>query len=129
MGALEFHLGKIPVRVHATFFVMALVLGIYGGSPVAIAWWIAIVLVSVLFHELGHATTGLAFGLEPRIDLHGMGGTTSWAANKPLSHARRIAISLAGPFAGFALWAVVLGLAKAGVIPDTPVWQEVVHQA
>lgn len=127
-GALQFHLGKIPVRIHTTFFVMAVVLGLYGGSPVAIASWVAIVLVSVLFHELGHATMGLSFGLQPRIDLHGMGGTTSWAANKPLSHARRIAISLAGPFAGFALWAVVLGLSRAGVLPDTPTWQFVLTQ-
>ena len=27
---------------------------------------------------------GLAFGLEPRIDLHGMGGTTSWATPRDL---------------------------------------------
>jgi Zn-dependent protease len=129
MGSLEFHLGKIPVRVHATFFLMAAFLGLYDTGLIAIVSWVAIVLVSVLFHELGHATMGLTFGLSPRIDLHGMGGTTSWAATtKPLSHAKRIAISLAGPFAGFALWAVVLGLAKAGVFPDTPRWQVLLHQ-
>jgi hypothetical protein len=50
---------------------------------------------------------GLAFGLEPRIDLHGMGGTTSWATPRELGASRRIAISLAGPGAGFALGAVV----------------------
>jgi Zn-dependent protease len=128
MGALEFRLGKIPVRIHATFFLMAAFLGLYDTNLVAIASWVAIVLVSVLFHELGHASMGLAFGLEPRIDLHGMGGTTSWATAKPLSHAKRIAISLAGPFAGFALWAVVLLLARAGVFPDTPLWRGLLGQ-
>jgi Zn-dependent protease len=131
MGALEFHLGKIPVRIHATFFLMAafLGLGLYDPSHlVAIASWVGLVLLSVLFHELGHASMGLAFGLEPRIDLHGMGGTTSWATAKPLSHAKRIAISLAGPFAGFALWAVVLLLARAGVFPDTPLSRSLLEQ-
>ena len=63
--------------------------------------WVAIVFVSVMLHELGHAGAGLAFGLEPSIDLHGMGGTTSWATPKALSNLQRVAISLAGPGAGF----------------------------
>jgi len=49
----------------------------------------------------------MAFGLEPRIDLHGMGGTTSWATPRDLGAARRIAISVAGPAAGFVLAAIV----------------------
>lgn len=129
-SALEFHLGKIPVRIHATFFLMAAFLGL-GGDPhlVPILSWVAIVFVSVLFHELGHATMGLSFGLEPRIDLHGMGGTTSWATGKPLSHLKRIAISLAGPFAGFALCGIVFALARFGLFPNTPLWNTAVKAA
>ncbi len=115
--ALSFRLGSIPVRVLPTFFLMTALLGLVSDLRELVAWAL-IVFVSVLVHELGHAGMGLAFGLEPRIDLHGMGGTTSWAVPRDLSPARRIAISLAGPCAGFAAaGAVKWGLGR--VIPDT----------
>lgn len=113
---MTFHLGKIPVRVMPSFFLVTLFLNL-NSSPRVLVPWVGIVFVSVILHELGHATMGLAFGLEPRIDLHGMGGTTSWATPRPLSTGRRIAISLAGPFAGFAVGAAVVGLKAAGVLP------------
>jgi Zn-dependent protease len=103
----SFRIGKIPVRIQPAFFLMAAFLGLYGGDVAGAIVWIAVVFVSVIVHELGHATTGLTFGLAPSVELHGMGGTTSWSAARPLSIPRRIAISLAGPGAGFALWAVV----------------------
>jgi Zn-dependent protease len=57
------------------------------------------------------------FGLRPTIQLHAMGGTTSWVVPRKLSVGRRIAISLAGPAAGFALAAVVIfGRARAGTL-------------
>jgi hypothetical protein len=66
---------------------------------------------------------GLAFGLEPRIELHGMGGTTSWSSGKPVSRGRRILISLAGPGAGFVLAALVYFVVPHGVFPPTPLGQ------
>jgi len=118
MGALEFHLGKIPVRIHATFFVTAAILGLApNGGLLGILTWVAIVFVSVMLHELGHASAGMAFGLEPRIDVHGMGGTTSWPTTKKgLSHPQSVIISLAGPFAGFGVGVIVLTLVRFGVI-------------
>jgi Zn-dependent protease len=104
---LSFRLGKIPVRVLPSFFFMTVLLGVFGTNLGVLVAWVAIVFVSVLLHELGHASMGLAFGLEPRIDLHGMGGTTSWATPRNLSVARRIAISLAGPGAGLVVGAIV----------------------
>lgn len=99
---------------------MAIVLGASEQRPDFIALWVAIVLVSVLVHELGHALVGRLFGLTPQIELHGMGGTTSWIDGRDVGHARGIAISLAGPFAGFALAALLylsrrLGFHPAGV--------------
>ena len=125
-GGLQFHLGKIPVRIQATFFVMAAVLGLNGTNLISDASWIVVVLVSVLIHELGHAGVGMLFGLEPRIDLHAMGGTTSWANHLPLSHGKRIAISLAGPFAGFAFGAFAFTLAMLGAFPHNEMG-EMVH--
>jgi Zn-dependent protease len=110
---LSFRLGKIPVRILPSFFVMTVLLGL-SALDLRLVAWVVVVLVSVLAHELGHATMGLGFGLEPRIDLHGMGGTTSWASPRDLGPARRIAISLAGPGAGFAVGAIV----RWGVGPD-----------
>ncbi len=119
---MTFQLGKIPVRVAPSFFLVALFLG-FGSStshPIVLVSWTVVVFVSVLLHELGHATMGLTFGLEPRIDLHGMGGTTSWSAQRKLATWQRVAISLAGPVAGFAVWAAVYAARTAGVVPRTP---------
>jgi Zn-dependent protease len=114
---LSFRIGKIPVRIQPTFLLMAAFLGLYGKDPIATVAWVVVVLVSVLLHELGHATMGRAFGLEPKIELHAMGGTTSWSSPKPLSIPRRIAISLAGPGAGFVVAAVVLAIGKGRFAP------------
>jgi Zn-dependent protease len=125
---LSFRLGRVPVRIHPLFFIVAAILGASGGSLLLILSWIGIVFVSVMLHELGHAGMGMAFGLDPVIDLHGMGGTTSWTTRKRLSPAQRIAISLAGPFAGLAAGGVVYALASLGVVPASAVWAELVHQ-
>jgi Zn-dependent protease len=115
---MTFHLGKIPVRVLPSFFLVILLLNFASGSGAAVlVVWTAVVFVSVLLHELGHASMGLAFGLEPRIDLHGMGGTTSWSTAKTLSTWKRVAISLAGPVAGFAVGGASYAAHRAGVFP------------
>src|ERR1700729_3257296 len=98
---LSFRPSKVPVRVAPSFFLITALLGISGGDVLSAVAWMGVVFASVLLHEFGHATMGLAFRLEPRIDLHGMGGTTSWATQRRLSTVQRVAISLAGPGAGF----------------------------
>jgi Zn-dependent protease len=107
---LTFRLGKIPVRIQPSFFITTVILnfGLAQSDVRRLFTWLAIVLVSVLVHELGHAFAGIAFGLEPRIDLHGFGGTTSWAPGGRLSSAKRIVVSLAGPAMGFAAGCAVL---------------------
>ncbi|HEV3191909.1 MAG TPA: site-2 protease family protein [Polyangiaceae bacterium] len=109
--SLKFRIGKVPVEILPSFFVVAALLGYTPYEDlVKLALWVVIVLGSVTVHELGHALAGRMFGLEPRIVLHGAGGTTSWTTQRTLSTSRRIGISLAGPCAGFVLafvvWAV-----------------------
>lgn len=110
---MSFRLGSIPVHVQGAFFLTMLFLGMNVRDPARMVVWVAVVFVSVLVHELGHALMGRAFGWIPSIELHGMGGTTSYATEgKKLGSGKRIAISLAGPFAGFALGAIVFVLAS-----------------
>jgi hypothetical protein len=116
---MELKLGSIPVRIHPGFLLMTLLLG-SDRDPAKIAIWSVVVLLSVLVHELGHALVGRALGLVPRIDLHGMGGTTSFGAHAPLGRARRVLISVAGPFAGFTFAAILFGAQIAGARPAHP---------
>ncbi|HZU82474.1 MAG TPA: site-2 protease family protein, partial [Polyangiaceae bacterium] len=111
---LSFRVGAIPVRILPSFFVTTLVISLLpGAEPIQLVLWTLVVLASVLVHELGHAFAGLACGLHPRVDLHGFGGTTSWAPDARLSPAARIGISLAGPGTGFAVGGLVAAYAIA----------------
>jgi stage IV sporulation protein FB len=118
--ALSFRIADVPVRVVPSFFIMALLFGASLNNPVKIALWVTVVFVSVVVHELGHATMGRAFGLQPSVMLHGTGGTTSWTGSRKLSTGQRIAISFAGPGAGFALGAVVFGARWLGLGRGSP---------
>jgi Zn-dependent protease len=110
---------SIPVKVHLSFFVMSVILGMGGGSDLALTIvWVGVVFVSVLFHELGHAFVAKAFGFAPSIQLYAMGGLTSWSSTKEVSPARSILISLAGPGAGFLFGVAVLFVGTlAGIQP------------
>ena len=102
---LEFHLAGIPIRLEWTFLVWTLVLGsLFGDLRLTLAW-LAIVTVSILVHELGHAAALRGWGVPSRIVLHALGGATMHQADLPTRWSR-IAVSLAGPAAGM----VLLGL-------------------
>ena len=113
-GGLSFALAGIPVRVRSTFFVTAALLALMGGqeSPTRIAMWAAIVLLSVLWHELGHALAAIVFGFKPAIELGGMGGLTHTGATSAIAWWKDIIISLAGPLAGLLLGGAVWTLAR-----------------
>lgn len=121
---MELKLGSIPLRIQGRFFLMALLLGFGEGNPGKLAVWMAVVLVSVIVHELGHALMGKAFGLEPQIELHGMGGLTYFNGGRAaVSTAKSIAISVAGPMAGFLFAAAVIAVQMAGFRPMHPLAQ------
>lgn len=97
--------GKIPIIIHPFFWLTAAILGflLSQGSIVGILVWILLILVSVLFHELGHATTALLFGLKPRIELIALGGVTVHQGDK-LPFWKQFLIVLNGPLFGFFLF-------------------------
>lgn len=113
---LRFRLAGIPVRVHPLFWLMALLLGYSAGSLLQLPIWVAVVFVSILIHELGHALVMRAYGLPSHVVLHIAGGLavpepvrwgSGWASVS-LSPGRQILISLAGPAAGFLLAALLM---------------------
>ena len=109
MGVLRFRLFGVPTDIQPGFWILPLYLGARSDpSFTGIALVVGIVLVSLLVHEMGHAAVARSFGQAPRISLHMLGGTTSWQQTTDLSRLRHALVSLAGPFAGFALGLVTL---------------------
>jgi len=110
----------IPFRVDPSFLMMSVLLGLGDmNEPALLVTWVAVVFVSVLLHELGHALAGRAFGMTPSILLYGMGGLTYWTEGRPIGALRSIAVSLAGPFTGFLFGGLVYAAAVegAGIAP------------
>jgi stage IV sporulation protein FB len=114
---LRFSIAGIPVTVHPLFWLLPLLLG-SSGDVLLIPVWALAILVSILIHELGHALAFRSYGQRSQIVIHFMGGLTipepvSWGssyANVALSPNQQIFISLAGPFSGFLLAALVIAL-------------------
>lgn len=96
---LNFSLLGIPVRVHPLFWLVCLVLG--GDRDVGNALrWVGVVFVSILVHEMGHALVARNYGANPWITLYGFGGLASYRGARTDTKSS-IAITLAGPMAGF----------------------------
>ncbi len=117
---VHFSVGKIPVLIRPAFFFICLFGALWGQQPVQIAEWAAIVLVSVLLHELGHAWTMQAFGFAPRIELHALGGLTFWPTGARPRAGQRLLVSVAGPGIQLALGGVVWLLARYGPLGQWP---------
>jgi Zn-dependent protease len=124
----QFKLRGIPVQVHFSHVLIALLLGwsFAQSERAPTGWpgqvlvsqthpdraktlaavviiWFFIISVSVLVHELGHALAARRFGLEPEIHLVGLGGRTLPHAKEELPWHREVLMTLAGPSAGLAL--------------------------
>ena len=107
---LRFSLFGIPVRVHPFFWLVSLVMGWSPHHPQLMLIWVVCVFVSILVHELGHALTAQYFGWQPHIVLYSFGGYASYQPTREHSTARSILVLIAGPGAGFVLFALVLGI-------------------
>lgn len=108
---LTFRLAGIPVTVNPTFLLVAALIGLSGGDLTRVVIWVAVVFVSILVHELGHALTARRFGAEVTIELNGIGGLTTWSGNEgEMTPGRRAVVAAAGSLVGVvfggAVWAV-----------------------
>ncbi len=98
----------IPIRIHATFFILLLwlVLGTQAGSPFIEAIFVITIFLCVLLHELGHALTAKRCGVETRdITLYPFGGIAS-IVTQPTPRAE-LAIALAGPLVNVVIAAAI----------------------
>jgi len=94
------------------FWVVTLFLGMGGGGrvdPTRVLVWVAVVFVSVLVHELGHAFLQRYFRGHPWITLYSFGGLAS-CNDCDRSPRSQILISLAGPAAGFLFAACIVAM-------------------
>lgn len=116
---IRFSLWSIPVTVRPSFWLVAFLLG-WGaiGEPVLLASWVAIVFVSVLIHELGHALSARRYGADVSITLTTLGGFTRWSMpGRGMSPGRRALVAGAGSAVG-----IVSGLVVLGVFLATRPW-------
>jgi stage IV sporulation protein FB len=96
--------GRIPIAIHPFFWLFAALLGwLYGQSLMGMLVWIGIILLSVLFHEYGHALTAICFRQNARIQLVALGGVTTYDSGPPLKFWQQFVIVLNGPLFGFIL--------------------------
>lgn len=118
---LRFRLLGFPFVVHLYFWIMAAFVsqGVASGpnASLLLLVGIACVFVSITVHELGHALAARHYGVEPAIELYGLGGVTRMYSGS-LSRLEGFWVTFCGPAAGFALYLVALAVGR-WVLPGT----------
>ncbi|MBI2743643.1 MAG: M50 family metallopeptidase [Chlamydiales bacterium] len=95
---------RIPLTISPMFWLVAALIGYVNSQTwMGTLIWMGIILVSVLFHEFGHALTALLFGRHPRIELVAWGGLT-YHEGENLSFPKQFLIVFNGPLFGFILF-------------------------
>lgn len=109
--------GRVPIAIHPFFWLFAALIGyLNSGTIVGTLIWIGIILLSVLFHEYGHALTALAFKQSAQIQLVALGGVTSFNGPK-LKFWKQFLIVLDGPVAGLILFLIATLFLTAPLTP------------
>lgn len=118
--------GRIPVAIHPFFWLFAGLIGwMNSGSLFGALIWVAIIFISVLFHEFGHALTAVAFRQKAEIQLVALGGLTSYQGPK-LKFWQQFLIVLNGPLFGFSLFLLATLLLAYGK-GLSPLWENILR--
>ena len=108
---LSWQMFGVPVRVHPMFWLVTAIMGwssmTYGFQFLLL--WIGCVFVSILIHELGHVFAFRWFGADAHVVLYSFGGLAI-PRDTVRGRWQRIAVSFAGPWAGFVFLGVVIWL-------------------
>jgi stage IV sporulation protein FB len=115
---LKFSLFGIPVRVHPLFWLAGLLVGPHNVEAPRVLIWMVAFFLGILCHELGHAMVMRGQGCFSWITLYGFGGLASCDRRRGFGgrnseSLREIAVSAAGPLAGFLLAAIVVAAVVA----------------
>ena len=137
---LRFRLGPFPIAIEPWFWISAVLLSGMTTDLARLAIWVAVVFVSVLVHELGHAIVARRLGGSPEIILRAFGGVTLPILKKRPTALQEIALSVAGPLFGLSLWLVAFALERglrpapgsplsiaAGLLAYTSFWWAVLN--
>ncbi len=110
---MQLTIGKIPVRIHPLFLGLIFAIGWMSSQSLQLTIvWAAVITLSVLVHELGHALTALKFEQRVMIELFGLGGVT-YRKGPPLKAWKNFVIVMNGPLAGFSLFILAYLLRKS----------------
>jgi len=106
---VRFRLFGIPIRAHPFYWLISVLLALdvfeHDGIVLGLIL-VAVVFISIVVHEMGHALWYRYFGTYSTIVLYGLGGLN--IPDEPLPQRRqRIGAALAGPAAGFLLMGLV----------------------
>lgn len=114
---LSFRLAAIPVSVHWSFLVIALLAaGVYEGVEIA-AWTVA-VFAAILLHEAGHGLTARKFGANSvAIRLFAFGGATTWNREPGMTPGQRFVTTAAGSGVGIVAGALAIAAVSIGDLP------------
>jgi len=95
------HLGRVPVYVRFDIiFALLLVYMWAPPGPIFFVILLAVFLITILIHEMGHALVATARGMDGvSITLTGLGGFCTYRGNP--DPARKLMISIAGPLVNF----------------------------
>ncbi len=94
----------IPVTIHPFFWLTAGIIGwINSWTLLGTLIWAAVILISILVHEYGHALSAKTFGQHAQIDLVAMGGLT-YHDGKSLKRWQDFVVVLMGPLFGLSLF-------------------------
>ena len=118
-------IGGTEVRIHLTFLLLLLWVGVSTGSESGAAAGLRIVVLllliflCVLLHEFGHVLAALRYGITtPKITLYPIGGIASMS-RIPTRPAHELVVALAGPMVNFIIVAVLLLVSGGIQTPET----------
>ena len=123
---MSFRLFGWDVEITVGFWAMSAFMGFiqFQNNWRLVLAWVALVLIGILVHELGHALAFHVFGVPSQIQLHYMGGLTAPLHQPKLTRVRNIIVSVAGPAAGLLLGGVTFAISM--FVPMSPLAHQLV---